>query len=52
MAADYLVQEVDGVSRITLEDASGSILLETSGAVAPPPTANVDQTAEIVLVSY
>ena len=30
----YLVQEVDGTSRFTLEDASGFLLLE----FCPPPT--------------
>ena len=28
--ADYLVREEDGVSRFTLEEGGGSILLETS----------------------
>lgn len=30
--ADYIVQESDGVSRFTLEDGSGSILLELQAA--------------------
>ncbi len=34
--ADYLVQEVDGTSRFTLEDGTGFILLE-AGAPPPPP---------------
>ena len=32
MATDYLVQEVDGTSKVTLEDASGFVILETSTA--------------------
>lgn len=30
MAVEYLVQEEDGVSRITLEDGTGALLLEES----------------------
>ncbi len=30
--ADYLVQEADGVSRFTLEEGGGSLLLELQGA--------------------
>lgn len=30
MATEYLVQEEDGTSRITLEDGSGFLLLEES----------------------
>jgi hypothetical protein len=33
---DYLVQEEDGTSKLTLEDASGSLLLETFTAHAVP----------------
>lgn len=32
----YLVQEVDGVSRFTLEDGSGFLLLEDCTPVVPP----------------
>ena len=32
----YLVQEVDGVSRFTLEDGSGFLLLENCVPVIPP----------------
>ncbi len=35
VVGDYLVQEVDGTSRFTLEDGTGFILLE-SGVVPPP----------------
>ena len=31
----YLVQEIDGVSRFTLEDGSGSLLLEFCPPVTP-----------------
>lgn len=35
MAYDgYLVQEADGTSRFTLEDGSGSLVLETAAVVA------------------
>lgn len=37
MAVSYLVQEEDGTSRLTLEDASGFLLLEESSA-GPTPT--------------
>ena len=33
--SEYLVQEVDGVGKFTLEDGSGFILLETSGSITP-----------------
>ena len=32
----YLVQEVDGVGRFTLEDGSGFLLLEACVPVVPP----------------
>ena len=32
MAIEYIVLEADGTSKITLEDSTGSILLETSDA--------------------
>lgn len=32
----YLVQEVDGVSRFTLEDGSGFLLLDNCTPVVPP----------------
>ncbi len=32
----YLVQEVDGVSRFTLEDGTGFLLLENCPSVVPP----------------
>ncbi len=32
----YLVQETDGVSRFTLEDGSGFLLLENCTPVVPP----------------
>lgn len=34
MASDYLVQEEDGTSKLTLEDDSGFVLLEESSAPA------------------
>lgn len=33
----YIVQEVDGVSRFTLEDGSGFLLLENCVPVPPQP---------------
>lgn len=32
----YLVQEIDGTSRFTLEDASGFLLLEDCAPTPPP----------------
>ncbi len=32
----YIVQEVDGVSRFTLEDGSGFLILEDCTPVTPP----------------
>ncbi len=32
----YLVQEIDGVSRFTLEDGSGFLVLENCTPVVPP----------------
>jgi hypothetical protein len=32
--ADYVVQESDGTSKFTLEDASGAILIELQSAAA------------------
>jgi hypothetical protein len=37
---EYLVQESDGTSKFTLEDGSGSLLLEV--AAASDPTTNAD----------
>lgn len=41
MTIDYLVQQVDGTSRFTLQDGSGFILLQSSVAIVVRQETNI-----------
>ncbi len=40
-SVSWLVREEDGISKLTLEDSSGSLLLEESSGQTPPYAPNL-----------
>lgn len=48
VGSSYLVQEEDGVSRFTLEEGDGSILLEESGGLGAGVVGTDRPVAEVV----